>query len=257
MNERKFTDSICSLSWINKKTGLPEHDGDGPLSTIPGHDITREDDALPFRFLSLLEATIVVNGSPARILSGDFSADSAIYRNPSYGKIKSEPFETKQSKTLIADRMIFQQIVGARTVSPETIGQAVGAAAGIFSNLPIADRIGRKVAHELMGFPPIWTVLQLTLYADGRSEGAVLSHSLFPSMNFYTHVGGTGGMPRITSFYKLVGASYDAVTHLDDWKAHGWGSLPPSPSGPCQGNPWGLKKEDLALLALDAQTRVV
>lgn len=70
MNERKFTDSICSLSWINKRTGLPEHDRDGPPSIIHGHQITREDDALPFRFLNLLEATILVDrSSPSRVVS--------------------------------------------------------------------------------------------------------------------------------------------------------------------------------------------
>jgi hypothetical protein len=265
MNEKRLTDSICTLSWINGKTGLPENDKDGPPNTLPGRDVTRQDDALPFRFLNLLEVTVLVNGSPPRVVSGNFTQDSKIYRNPSYKNIPSEPFETKQSKTQYPDKVIFQQIAGARTVSPEVIAEAAGATAGGGLLTPflgpvvgpiVGDRIGRKMGHAL-GFPPIWTILQLTVYADGRSEGAVLCNSLFPSMNYYAHVGGTAGLPRMTSSYQLVGTSYDAVPHLDDWKANGWGALRGTQTGPCAGNPWGLKKEDLTIREVDSNTRIV
>lgn len=258
MNERKLTESICTLSWIDKRTGLPEEDGSGPPSAIPGNLIAREDDALRFRFLNLLEATISVGGSPyPRIVSSSWTPASKIYRNPSYGQIKSEPFETKQSITPYPDRVIFQQTVGARTVSPEVIAQTVGAVGGIVSAIPIADRIGRAVAHEFFGYPPIWTTLQLTMFADGRSEGAVLCHSLFPSMNYYARPAESANLPRMTSLYKLVGKPYDAVTHLSDWKDHGWGALPSKPPGPCPGNPWGLKKSDLTVRPVDSGRRTV
>src|SRR3954471_11406597 len=104
MNEKTFTDSICTLSWIDKATGLPEEDGAGPPSVILGSKVTTVDDSLPFRFLSLLEATIAVNASfPPRIVSSSWTPASKIYQNPSYAKIKSEAFEMKQSKTQQAD----------------------------------------------------------------------------------------------------------------------------------------------------------
>ncbi len=206
-----------------------------------------------------------MNGSPPRIISGSFTQDSKIYQNPSFAKIKSEAFETKQSKTQFPDKIIFQQTAGARTVSPEVIAEAAGASAGGGFLSPllgpivgpiVGDRIGRKMGHAL-GFPPIWTTLQLTVFADGRSEGAVLCHSLFPSMNFYAHVGGTAGMPRITASYQLVGTSYDAVSHLEEWKANGWGALRANPTGPCPGNPWGYNKDDLTIRDVDSATRIV
>lgn len=88
-----YTASICSLSWIHKKSGLPEHDDEGPPNALSGATVTREDDAPPFRFLNLLEATIGVDisGRP-RILSSNWTPHSKIYKNPSFGKIASEAF---------------------------------------------------------------------------------------------------------------------------------------------------------------------
>ena len=253
MSGRTLTDSVCSLSWIDKRTGLPEQDGAGPPSIIHGHQVAREDDALPFRFLNLLEATISVDGSrPPRIVSSNWTYESKIYQNPSYGKIKSEAFPTKQSIVPSPDRAVFRQTVGARTVSPEVIAQ-VG---GIVTGVPFGGKIARKVAHEFFGYPPIWTTLQLTLFADGRSEGVVLCHSLFPSMNFYARPRGSASAPRMTSNYNLVGPAYDALPHLDEWESRGWGP-PQNKSGPCEGNPWGLKKTDLTVRPVDPGRRTV
>ncbi len=257
MSTRTLTDSICSLSWIDKRTGLREQDGAGPPSIIHGYQVTREDDALPFRFLNLLEATILVDESRSpRIVSSNWTSASKIYQNPSYGKINSEAFPTKQSILPSPDRVVFRQTVGARTVSPEVIAQTVGAGGGIVTGVPFADKIARKVAHEFFGYPPIWTTLQLTLFADGRSEGAVLCHSLFPSMNFYARPRGSANAPLVTSRYSLVGPPYDALQHLDEWQSRGWGP-PQNKSGPCEGNPWGLKKTDLTVRPVDPGRRTV
>ncbi len=262
MNPAKFTASVCTLSWIDQRTKLPENDADGPLGVIPGYKVTREDDTLPFRFLNLLEATILVDGSsPPRILSSNWTSASRIYQNPSYGKIKSEAFQTRQSIIPKGDRVVFQQTVGARTVSPEVIAEMVGGAAGFVTGvgLPIGDKLGRAVSHEFFGFPPIWTTLTLTLFSDGRSEGAVLCHSLFPSMSYYALKGASGGAPRETSFYSLVGKAYDvhAPGDVERWKTDGWGPLPSAPSGPSKGNPWGLKKSDLTVRPVDSGSRTV
>lgn len=258
MNQKKFTASVCTLSWIDKRTGLPENDGEGPPLVVLGFQLTREDDTLPFRFLNLLEATISVAGSsPPRIVSSNWTTASKIYQNPSFGQIKSEAFQTRQSIIPKSDRVFFQQTVGARTVSPEVIAQMVGGAAGILTGVPFGDKIGRKVSHEFFGFPPIWTTLTLTMFADGRSEGAVLCHSLFPSMSYYALRGGGGDSSRETSSYNLVGRPYDARENLDRWKTDGWGSLPTVPSGPSRGNPWDLKKSDLTVRPVDSGRRIV
>jgi hypothetical protein len=254
------TDSICTLSWINGKTGLPENDADGPADIIAGSLVTREDDALKFRFVNLLEAKVLVIGStPPRIVSGGWTAGSKIYKNPSFGHFASEPFEPKRSIIQLPDRVVFQQTIGARTVSPERIGEETGGVGGgVFSPvlIPITRRIGRAAAHALMGFPPIWTTIQLTMFVDGRSEGKLLQHSLFPSMNFYTRPEVSKGLPRIASNYQIVGKSYDAVPELDHWKVHGWGALHNDP-GPSEGNPWGYNKEDLTIRPVVSDTRIV
>jgi len=251
------TESICTLNWINKKALKSENDGDGPPDKIPGALVTREDDALPFRFVNLLEAKVLVTeSSPPRIISAGWTPASRIYKNPSFGKFASEAFDPMRTINNQHDRVVFQQTVGARTVSPEKFGEIVGALEGPPILIPITEKIGRKVAHALMGFPPIWTTIQLTMFADGRSEGKVLRYSLFPSMSFYTHPDESMGQPRISSSYQLVGDSYDAVQELDDWKVHGWGSLQ-NGSGPCKGNPWGYSKDDLTIRPVAAETRIV
>src|SRR4051812_19335752 len=116
-----FTASSCSLSWIDGRTKLPEQDGNGPPPLLKGVDLTKEDDTLPFRFLNLAEASIAVDGATRRILTATWSTASKIYRNPSFGKIPSEPFDTQQSIARYPDRVVFQQTAGARTVSPEII----------------------------------------------------------------------------------------------------------------------------------------
>jgi hypothetical protein len=268
MAQIERTESICTLSWINSKTGLPENDGDGPPYTIPGPLLTREDDTLRFRFVNLLEAKVFVsvNGSspsPPRILGAEWTAASKIYKNPSFASIPSEPFQCKRTISHLSDRVVFRQTLGARTVSPEVIGETVGAAGGVIAGggstilMPITERIGRAAAHALSGFPPIWTTIQLTLFADGRSEGKVLQYSLFPSMNFYTRSDVNRGQPRTSSIYQLVGKSYDAVPKLKYWEVHGWGVLHDD-SGPCEGNPWGYSKNDLTIRPVASpQTRVV
>ena len=260
MADIERTESICSLSWINGKTGLPENDADGPPDKFAGALVTREDDTLPFRFVNLLEAKVVVIGSsPPRILSGGWTGASKIYKNPSFARIASEPFEPKRTIIQLPDRVVFRQTVGARTVSPEVIGEnAGGAGGGIVSPIliPIARRIGRAAAHALSGFPPIWTTLELTMFVDGRSEGKILQHSLFPSMNFYTRPDVFKGQPRISSVFQLVGKSYDAVPELDHWKVHGWGALHNDP-GPCEGNPWGYSKADLTIRDVSPASRIV
>jgi hypothetical protein len=257
-----ITTSICSLSWIDAMTGLPEHDNAGPPTRIPGRQITMEGRVLPYRFLNLLEVMLIVDGS--RITSATFTPASKIYRNPSFLDIPPQTFKTFQNVKQQHDCVTFEQTVGARTVSPEVIGQVVGTVPPIVEappglGVPISrytGKLGRAVAHELLGFPPIWTQLSLKVFVDGRSEGQVLSYSLFPSMSFYrltaVAAASAGGsniqkVERIAGFYDRCGAPYDARANLDRWKTEGWGALQIKPFGPCKGNPWGYNKGDLTV----------
>jgi hypothetical protein len=253
-----FTASICTLSWIDKRTGLPENDGNGPSRTILGSQLAREDDALPFRFLNLLEASVSIVGN--RISASHFTPASKIYQNPSFAKIKSEAFHPQQRTMNYSDRVTFEQTVGARTVSPEVIAETVGSIAGGLAGGPlggyIGDKIGRKVGHEFVGFPPIWTTLRLSIFTDGRCAGSVLCHSLFPSMNCYAIRTGSKNIREISN-YDIVGVPYDACPNLDKWKDQGWGEMPETPSGPSKGNPWSLKKTDLTIRPTTSDTRKV
>ncbi len=214
------------------------------------------EDELPYRFLNLLDATIVVNESRT-IKTAYWNPASKIYQNPSFAKIASEAFDTRRSIVTQDDRVIFRQTTGARTVSPEVIGGFVGELSGGIVTGPFFRKIGRGIAHRLVGFPPIWTTLQMTLYADCRWEGSVVGYSLFPSMNYYQpNVSTTVSVKRESSSYSLVGFSYDAVSNLDNWKVNGWGPLYPSISGPSKGNPWGLRREDLTLGPSTSATRI-
>lgn len=166
--------------------------------------------------------------------------------------------------------MIFQQTTGARTVSPEAIGQIAGQLAGSAGNIalgPLGGQIGRKVAHEVSGFPPIWTTVRLTIFADGRFDGKVVCNSLFPSMSFYEmravmgaaagKGGGTATVSRANTSYNQIGATYDARPSLDRWKTEGWGTLAPNASGPSPGNPWGYRKQDLTMRPTTSEQRIV
>jgi hypothetical protein len=108
--------------------------------------------------------------------------------------------------------------------------------------------LGEPVAHQVSGFPPIWTKIQIRIFRDGRAQAQLLQHSLFPSMTTYVQREGASAVP---------GANYDRVNHpnsqtyynatkdvqLPDWQAHGWGSLANTTAlGPCAGNPWGITK---------------
>jgi hypothetical protein len=208
------------------------------------------------------------------VVGYDFTSASKIYKNPSYGGVPSEAFKSFQSRYRLSDGSgaIFSQTVGARTVSPEVFGErggraaeaivemvSIAAGAGVGSSGgAIGDKIGRKVAHYLKGYPPIWTTVKLTLFADGGSKGAVVRHSLFPSMSYYAiqPVGGAY-VAREHSSFKLAGPTYDVHTPEDaaKWNTDGWGSVPGSQSGPSRGNPWGRSKTDLTGRPVDSEIR--
>lgn len=85
----------------------------------------------------------------------------------------------------------------------------------------------------MSAFPPIWTEIEITVYADGNWTHQLIQHSIFPSLSYLRH-------QRARHLRATQGKSYDAVPHLASWKKNGWGPLNPGKGGPTSGNPWGM-----------------
>ena len=232
---------VASTSWIDERLWsltLPEvdHGSQGRYTnaaSIRRSVITGED---AYRFANLLEAFIDVD-SQGRITGNGFTNDSKQYRSLSFFGIESELFRTRR-RTLdtASDHVQFKQLVGCRTQSPEeiaattgnVIGGGVGALLGPISSFVggwVGQEVGREIIEELVVFPPIWTELSLTIYADGRCEGALLRHSVFPSNCFYLN-------PDQSNNNFTRNSIYDARLRKDYWLAHGWG----------RGNPWNIPR---------------
>ena len=259
--------AAATCSWIDPVTGLPETDtkviADPTLSL--GFLIGNRG----YRFCNFLSVWAEVDLTAKRIQKFGFDPSSDIYRGPSYAGIPSHAFMVHQDSFLEKDAVRFTQVVGARTVSPEVVGAGggvlVGAIAGgvIGSAIPVVGTAigavaggvvglftGEAVAHQAIGFPPIWTKLQIRIGFDGSVVAELLQHSLFPSMTFYAReVKGPGVRPSLV--FNVVGQApgggsyYNATkkVQLPAWQARGWGRLPVTTSpGPTDGNPWGIEK---------------
>ena len=244
--KQTLTASVCSLSWIDERSKLPEHDRTGPNRFVGRHSIKLQDDTTPYRFVNLLEGTIEFDSADLNSIKHSFTLDSGVYRNPSFAGIPSQAFRIQRASKVEKEYVVFTQTLGCRTVSPEVIGEIVGEAATIVALGsafgPLGGQAGRKVAHYVKGFPPIWTTLELIIFFDGRIGGRVVAQSLFPSMTFYVQ------QPHFakTAQYVQSGPPYDGISNLDRWNVKGWGGLGKrDPSGATEGNPWKFEKKDL------------
>ena len=267
-----ITRSTATMSWIDPRAHLPIGDegGDpGPTSTR-GVIIGQR----AYRFSNLLEAFVQVRDGV--IIDHGFTSASHMYRSPSFLRIPSVDIGRIQKKELVADHVRFSQLVCCGTESPQVIGTVVGAHVGFIEGglvgpvgAVVGGLVGHKVAGHWLGFPPIWTELELTLWKDGTGEAKLIRHSLFPSVSFYTQlilrplsdicvvpmaapgmidvrgdlsIGDLSSVDTAISLlrndlsrahcYLRNGTSYDGVPHQQDWLANGW-------SG---GNPWNIPK---------------
>ena len=217
--------AIATLSWIDPRTGLPEVDKMGE----PGANINR---ALivgqsAYRFSNFLNVT--VTSADGWIIDRRIEADSGMYRSPSFLRIQSAPVgNIGQYSLSMGSAAVFRQLVGCRTVSPETIGGTVG---GIIGG-PIGERLGKEAAELMTAFPPIWTEIEMTIYADGNWTHQLIQHSIFPSVSFYAI--------NAVGVFERQGKSYDAVPNLELWKKNGWGPMVAGKGGPTPGNPWKM-----------------
>jgi hypothetical protein len=252
-----YTHSIASLSWIDPRLfdaeSLPEVDHKGDPGDLVFRDLIVG--AKAYRFANFLEASITVadNGD---ITDRKFTPASTMYSNTSYRGIIPQSFEQKSElvATPKGDGIQFRQIVGCKTVSPETIGavtagRSVAAALGIprgwegafgtSDALNSAAKVGKAAAEQIRVFPPIWTQVELTIYNDGGFDGRLLRHSLFPSLTFYIQFYSVEALTvNVTKYTKIAG--YDARAKIDEWREKGWGPIlpPAAKSGPIAGNPW-------------------
>ncbi|MEP7049165.1 MAG: hypothetical protein ABJB12_02380 [Pseudomonadota bacterium] len=216
MSFKTRTYSVATASWIDKRTKLPEVDEHPPPFRADRTFITGR---RGFRFSHLLEVFVNIDDKSRLITGHGFTPASGIYRGPSYGGLPSEYYEPIRSVRIGQEPIVFNQIIGARTQSPEQIG-------GMFGP------VGRAVAHAVKSFPPIWTELELRVYANGRVESSLRHHSLFPSVTFYKQQGEGGSYTTYST--------YDARSQLTRWQTAGWGKVVPASGVALAGNPYNL-----------------
>ena len=292
--------SVASMSWINprlcQEIRLPEVDQGGdpgmavPRSAVVGKKV--------YRFANLLEVEVTIERG--RIVAGQFTPASGMYRSPSFLHIPSVAYSGRRSLTRVGTGLRAVQLTGCATQSPQVIGSAVatgkvkvlaaalaaGATCGsiaIRPNLQDEESLwahrgndflrwaGCRVAASVSGFPPIWSELELTISSNGCATSRILRHSLFPSVTFYQQ---DTGQPVAYSRQWQHDGSPECYYH---WFQHDWGvvrpvsgnavetvatrishsgsladqGLPRMWSAPAashrafDGNPWGLKREDI------------
>jgi outer membrane lipoprotein SlyB len=260
------TFAAATCSWIDQATGLPEVDV-VPITAaqVASSFLTGNQG---FRFSNYMEVWVRGDFTTTQSISArGFSPSSGIYRGPSYGNIPSHAFDKIQEVFDERGAVRFTQVVGARTVSPEVIGTGggivggavvggvvgsfvpvVGTAIGALIGGVVGGVAGEIGSHQLVGFPPIWSKIQIRIFKDGRQEAQMLQHSLFPSLTYYRQLITPSGAPS-PMFERLnppEGGNYYNATkavQLPLWQQHGWGPLEPtSAPGPRGGNPWGIRK---------------
>ena len=258
MSISKIIFAAATCSWIDPTTGLPEVDKVRVTTSTTTRSFLTGNSG--YRFCNFLEVSVDADTSKRLIVTRAFTRSSVMYRGPSYLNIPSHAFDIKQDIYDEPDAVRFTQVTGARTVSPEVLGTGGGLVGGIIlggvigSAVPVVGTALGAIAggaigiftgeiglRQFVAFPPIWSKVQIRVYKDGRTEAQLLQHSIFPSLTFFRQVGGNFERADASS----GSAFYDATKEkqLPDWQSHGWGSLDSkSTSGPCSGNPWGLRK---------------
>jgi hypothetical protein len=261
-SRKTFAAAACS--WIDQATRLPEVD----VVPITAESVSRSFlvGNRGYRFCNFMEVWFQADPDRAGVGGRGFTPTSGMYRGPSYARIPSHAFLRQTDIFDEPNAVRFTQVVGARTVSPEVVGTGggilagavaggvigsavpgIGTALGLIAGVAVGAFAGETVGHQVLGFPPIWSKIQMRIYRDGRMEAQLLQHSLFPSLTFYKQV--VGPHLGINSFERVNQANgqryYNALkaTQLPEWQKRGWGYLQNMlVPGPCGGNPWGIAK---------------
>ena len=256
MAVKKVTAAVATVSWIDKKVGLPVKDVD-PSAFTKRETFTSDAN---FRFSNFLEAYVIVDDR-AGIQQCGFSSASGMYRGPSEFGLKSAVVGKIGRAMARSNRGVtFQQIVGARTVSHEVAGEVggggVGVVAGGVGGFLIAGPVGafvgavgvgavgyftgKELAELIKSFPPIWTELELTINVDGTIDHALRSHSVFPSNTLF-RPDAAGVSDFVATGYKAREYYDGDASRLKRWQNSGWDLAAKNRAGPTDGNPWGMK----------------
>jgi len=233
--EQTITAATGSMSWIDPRGPLPEFDAGGnpgPLATNRATLLGKR----RYRFANFLEAFISVNSAGVTVGHG-FTSASGLQMNPSsFLGTSPIPMRTIQSVEIGKDPIRFVQIVGARTNAAESILKFLGASA-----------VDIQIVHGLVGLPPIWSELELTLSSHDLPRSRILRHSLFPSLEWYvqdTFGGQLGHVPDPNAFFNRYHHDGFARAGLRRWIEEGWGPMTAAqtPRTPCGGNPFNVPK---------------
>ena len=188
------TSSVTSVSWIPSETipgpmKIPFSLGvghyDQPLPEQLG-DLTAWRDADMFRFANRLEAWIEVDEKGAITdhdhTGGGLIGSTTMRLGPSSTTFAAVSFPDLQNEPEVGDGWVrFRQTVGGRTGAP-------------------MPRTVRRKPFVQFAAPTVWTTLELTLHADGRTEGHLVGASPFPRHWVYDADGALAEKSGLTDF---------------------------------------------------------
>lgn len=221
LNSRLVRSSCATVSWVARRTPVGFFVKDyPPLAQANITFLTHPNGYRISNFINCWLDSLDGGG----IKDYGFYPDSGLYQNLSFFKIPSENYPPLQTARLIFEDGVagvdFEQIAGARTISPAVIGGSVGMLLGSILGL----KLGTYLANTLMNYPPIWTHIKLRLLADGHSSVTLLDHSFFPCNTLYQ------SLPAST-YQSMV--EYKALyPQQKAWSSYGWEGF----------NPWHIPR---------------
>lgn len=144
--EGRVDGSATSVSWINPASPAGAHVPDPQPPAAMTESFATGSSG--FRFSNHLHAWVNTNDS-IHITRSDFAPDSNIYREASYAGIPSYSYPIRRRTGPIIRAGIegveFEQLVGARTISPGVIGAGVGAGVGIAGGAWAGAKLGALI----------------------------------------------------------------------------------------------------------------
>ncbi len=248
---RRIDGAVATLSWIHRDSPAGKVvDDPAPDERVSEAFVTKQTtpEGKTFRFSNYLKAWIET-ADERTVETFGVDGASGMARYPSEFNIASVPFPSNEypdpdppPKTVARggiECVVFQQTVGARTVSQEWGGAFVGGSVGFvvgqvvpggIISAGVGAVVGRHTASKVFPFAPIWTIVTLELCADGRVTPTFVDRSIFPSMSLYDDADCDGQLCR---------RSERVALELEErrWYVDGWGAYRPEFG---TGNPWNI-----------------
>ena len=191
-----ITRSVASLSWIDPKTSLPEYDQGNPGSTVG-------------RCGRLRQAEVPLRQLPRR--PHHRRGPRPDRRGPRHGRERAVSGPVLPEHTARGVRLLPACATVLRPGDlhpagggphpqpgvhrPRDWGErqrrrgltaAVAAGVGPAIGRKVGGWAGHAVAAKTLAFPPIWTEVDLTIYADGTATGKLLPPQRVPQRRFYS-----------------------------------------------------------------------